>query len=526
MPSDISFLEFASDTDDDVGASTVFRDYLLHIANKKMRSYKQIIHTRGEKQGQSYYSHVMNLVTIAEKLRLPIGLDEPEMRCVLLALTIHDLNKVPPYGKRPDGKEEKYADAASAANIQSELERLEVDAFFPVWRAYLQDIVLLAHFHQESATGTTLTFDQRVFGECKLSPGRLKGPLKHLMKAADTSDNSHSGDHRDPHEMHIRDKLLQHINSAMPERQYRFFGHRLAELRGLFTNVMHNEVVSYFKEKYGSDACIDLQYYTEGVNYLLDKQIILDWTPATLKIVATRIESRLAAIQLEDLAQFIKGKPVGIVVDDAAIESGATPSQIFNIILNTVRRKHYNPDRCEERNISTRNDLQKAIDDTKLSAELKEQVVELLKQADLIPTDESTLKRGEFASAYRKFLEDHRADKLKASKVDAWTRTYRLFNLPENNEELYKLIDPYRRGYFIARDMPYMDLDEMVEAALTDIEQLEEQILQAPATGKAKGDNASQRTLSGQDEITRGASRNWLSCRLFEGQPGSLGFLG
>ena len=108
----------------------VFSDYLLCIANKKMRSYKQIIHTRGEKQGQSYYSHVMDLVTIAEKLRLPIGLDEPEMRCVLLALTIHDLNKVPPYDKRPDGREEKYADAASAENIQAELERLEVDASF------------------------------------------------------------------------------------------------------------------------------------------------------------------------------------------------------------------------------------------------------------------------------------------------------------------------------------------------------------------------------------------------------------
>ena len=118
---------------------------------------------------------------------------------------------------------------------------------------------------------------------------------------------------------------------------------------------------------------------------------------------------------------------------------------------------------------STRKDLQEALNDTKLSAELKEQVGELLQQADLIPTDESTLKRGEFASAYRKFLEDHRADKLKALKVDAWTRTYRLFNLPESNDELYKLIDPYRRGYFIARDMPDIDLDEMEEAALSDI---------------------------------------------------------
>src|SRR5579859_6006526 len=100
MPSDISFLEFVSDPDQDSGPSNAFSDYLLYIANNKMRRYKQIIHTRGEKQGQSYYSHVMDLVTIAEKLRSPLEVDEREMRCVLLALTIHDLNKIPPYGKQ------------------------------------------------------------------------------------------------------------------------------------------------------------------------------------------------------------------------------------------------------------------------------------------------------------------------------------------------------------------------------------------------------------------------------------------
>ena len=500
MPSDISFLEFASDTDLDADASTVFRDYLLHIANKKMRSYKQIIHTRGEKQGQSYYSHVMDLVTIAEKLRLPIGLDEPEMRCVLMALTIHDLNKVPPYDKRSDGREAKYADAASAENIQSELQRLEVDTFFPEWRVYLQDIVLLAHFHQESATGTTLTFDQRVFEQCKLRPGRLKGPLKHLMKAADASDNSHSGDHRDPHETHIRDKLLQHINSAMPERQYRFFGHRLAELRGLFTNVIHNELVAYFRERYGEGACIDLQYYTEGVNYLLDKEIALEWTPETLREVSAKIESRLAAIQLEDLAQFIKARPSGIVVDEAAIASGATIEKIFNVILNTVRRKQYKPEWREERNTFARNDLQEALNSTKYSDELKERVVKLLEQTDLVPVEESTLKRGEFASAYRKFIEDHQASELKALRIDAWAHTYRLFNLPESNDDIYKLIDPYRRGYFIARDMADINLDEMEEAALADIAQLEEH---AKLTGRANKAKVSetQSMFDGYEEI-------------------------
>src|SRR6266487_5749157 len=484
MPADISFLKFSGDSEQDSDAAIVFADYLRDIANKQLRRYKTIIQY-GAKQGQSYYSHVMDLVTLVEKLRPAIRLDEREMRCILLALTIHDLNKLPEYGKRADGKYVNYNDAATPEKIRAELEQLQAEEFFPEWRDYLQDIVLLAHSHQEAATGSTLTLDQRVFDTCKLRPARLKGVLNHLMKAVDTADNSHSGDHCDPHEVHLRDKLLQHINAAMPERQYRFSGHRLAELRGLFTNVLHNEVVTYFLERHGEGACIDLQYYTEGVNYLLDKEIALEWTPDTMREVAARIESRLAAIQLEDLAQFIKARPSGIVVDEAAIASGATIAKIFNVILNTVHRKQYKPEWREERNTFARNDLQEAHTNTKYSAELKEKVVELLQLADLVPAEEGALKRGEFASAYRKFLEDHRASALKALKIDAWTRVYRLFSLPEANDQIYRLIDPYRRGYFIARDMPDINLDEMEEAALADIAQLEEQAAQAPATGKA-----------------------------------------
>jgi CRISPR-associated protein Csc3 len=501
MPAEIRFLKFSGDSEQDSSASIVFDDYLCEIANKQLRRYKTIIQY-GAKQGQSYYSHVMDLVTLAEKLRPAIRLDEREMRCILLALTIHDLNKLPEYGTRADGKYVNYNDAATPEKIRAELEQLQADEFFPEWRDYLQDIVLLAHSHQEAATGSTLTLDQRVFDTCKLRPARLKGVLKHLMKAVDSADNSHSGDHCDPHEVHLRDKLLQHINAAMPERQYRFFGHRLAELRGLFTNVLHNELVAYFREKYGEDAFIDLQYYAEGVNYLLDREIELVWTPDTLREVATRIERKLAATQLDELDQFIKARPVGIVVDAAAIESGATTAQIFTVIANTVRRKQYKPEWRAERDRFARNDLQEALTHPLHSAELKEQVAKLLEQADLIPVEETALWRGEFASAYRKFLEDHRGDALKALKIDPWMRVYRLFKLPESNDQVYRLIDPYRRGYFIARDLPAMDLDEIEEAVLADIELLETQAAEAKTAGKprkAKSDAADQ-TIAMQGE--------------------------
>ena len=486
MPSDISFLEFAEETEHGQDSAAVFGEYLHRVANRKMRRYKQLVQYGG-KQGQTYYGHVMDLASVADRLRPAIDLDEREMRCVLLALTIHDMNKIPPYNLRPDGREAKYADAATPENIWAELERLEVDAFFPLWRDYLLDIVLLAHFHQESATGTTIVIDQRKINECKLPGGRLKGPLKSLMKAADTADNSHSGDHCDPHEMHIRDKLLQHINAAMPERQYRFIGHRLAELRGLFTNVMHNELVKYFTEQYGEGACIDLLYYPEGVNYLLDREVALLWNDETLREVATRVKKRLADIQLEELGQFIKARPAGIVVDDAAISSGASVEQLFEVITNVIYRKQYKPEWREQRDTFARKDLEAALADPRSSVQLKENIASLLqRRTHVVPTDETILKQGEFASAYRKFLEDHRAGQLKALKLDAWTRTYRLFKLPEAAYALYELIDPFRRGYFLAQDLPAVKLDEMKNAALADLVELERQAGEAASTAKVK----------------------------------------
>src|SRR5947209_17469875 len=40
-------------------------------------------------------------------------------------------------------------------------------------------------------------------------------------------------------------------------------------------------------------------YYPEGVNYMLDKQMLLQWNGETLCEVARRMQKRLAEIQLE-----------------------------------------------------------------------------------------------------------------------------------------------------------------------------------------------------------------------------------
>jgi len=503
MPSDIGFLKFVDDDEQSQDSSGVYAKYLSTLANGNMRRYKQIIQY-GSKQGQSYYGHVMDLTSVANQLCPAIELDATEMRCVLLALTIHDMNKIPPYNQRPDGKEAKYADAATPEHIQQELEQLEVGSFFPEWRDYLLDIVLLAHFHQESATSTTLVIDQRKINECRLPRERLKGPLKFLVKAADKADNSHSGDYADHHEMHLRDVLLNHINAAMPERQYRFMGHRLAELRGLFTNVIHNELVKYFREIYGEQACIDLLYYPEGIHYLLDKTIPIIWDNQTVQTLAIRIHRRLAGMQLDALIQFIKARPSGIVVDAAAINSGATVEQIFEVISSIINRKQYKPDWLTERNTNARNDLKEALSKPGIDSLFAERILPLVnKETALILSNDTALKRGEFVSAYRKFLEDHRADQLKAIKEDTWTRVYRLFNLPEASYALYNLIDPYRRGYFLATDLPAISIDEMEQAALADLVALEEQ---ASASKGAKKEKVAKKDTDDNDLVERETS--------------------
>ncbi|HET8910380.1 MAG TPA: hypothetical protein VFN23_02885, partial [Ktedonobacteraceae bacterium] len=325
--------------------SPVLAEYIQYLANRQLIQYKRIVHTGG-KAGESLWTHIMNLVTTIEKLRPLFKLTDVEMRVLLLALTIHDLNKLAEY-RRPGGatRDLSYANAVTSENIETELkEKLKVGAFFREWEDYLNDIKYLADGHQEKALAIS-QIDARHLQGCRLEEDRLAGPLKFLMKIADVTDNSHSGDHTSWNEKHVRDKLINHVNTALGESsipfRYRFIGHRIAEQRGILTNVIHNQLVAYLRERFGKAACIDLLYHPEGVDYLLDKRVALSWTAEMQQEIAERIRLRFADLQSRDLEKFIKAAPSGIHVDDAAIQSEAPLCDIFQIISNTVERKRY-----------------------------------------------------------------------------------------------------------------------------------------------------------------------------------------
>ncbi|GCF10206.1 type I-D CRISPR-associated protein Cas10d/Csc3 [Dictyobacter arantiisoli] len=471
---DVSIFGFTYESDD---ASRVLGLYMQHIASKKLCAYKSFIHTGG-KMGESLWSHVINLVTIVEKLRRLFELTEREMSCLCLAITLHDINKLSAYGKQSNGRAVSYANAAVLEHVRSELLALQVEPFFPEWEQYLFDIKYLMDAHQEQSPQQS-QHDDAFLDRCLLDHDRLEGPLRYLMKVADVSDNAHSGDHLLTHEKHIRDKFAFHLNAGLyasghPDH-YRFIGYRLAELRGLLTNCIHNQMVAYLQELYGKDVCIDVLYYPEGVDLLLPITFPFTWTAEHRAVLAQRVEQKIASMQLKQISQFVKARPHGISVDTAALESGASLEKIFSLMYGIAEGKIYRLEWREQREALVRSDLELALTRPDLSPFLQERITDALRKPHILSLEDDVLKRGEFLLAYRNFLKDHQSAQLRAIKQDAWDRALRLFAVPVELDPLYVVIDPYRRAYFLADDLPQMSLDEMETEMLADLHALEEQ---------------------------------------------------
>src|SRR5690348_249353 len=96
--------------------------YYREIANGPMTDYRRVIQG-GNKQGQNYYIHVLDGIGIFHKLRSAgvVEINDLEEQLLFAAYTIHDINKIQPYG----GRDVKlsYTNIATCKNIRTELER-------------------------------------------------------------------------------------------------------------------------------------------------------------------------------------------------------------------------------------------------------------------------------------------------------------------------------------------------------------------------------------------------------------------
>jgi len=437
-------------------------DFFRELVNRQLRTYKTIIQWGG-KAGQSYFGHVLDLVLLFERLNALVSLSDAERRCLYCACVVHDLNKVPPYNRWTGGRH-TYADQASEANILAELGRLEAERFFPIWRDYLADIVALAHLHQGNLAITATGLDRTQHRRFKLGWERVEH-LGWLMYAMDALATSHT-----LAETRSKANALDQINRFLAGRPQRWLTHRVAEQRGLLTNLIHNAAVAQLRD---AAHAVDLLYYPDGVAYLVPRDSPFMWNADHTASVAARVRHRLVGLQQEDVGKFIRNAPWGIAVDSAALESGTLSADIFGVIFSRVQAKPYKADWLAQRTADITTDLQVALSKGKLDAASRAYVVERLATGTIIPVEPEMLRRGELVMAYRNYLNAHATTLLKAAKVrNGDTRVYTLLRLPKERWLAYGAVNTYRWGYFLAADC-VLSLDDLHDAILADLAQLQ-----------------------------------------------------
>src|SRR5215469_1589660 len=357
---DIELRWLGTSHEEDEDQSDLLAEYYREVASGPMTSYRRIIQG-GNKQGQNYYAHVLDGITVLHKLRAAgiVEMSDIEERLLLAAYTVHDMNKIPHYG----GRDVKlsFANIATCKNIGTELRRIDFGRFFYEWEEYLEDIRLLIHLHQHDAA-PVFDLDQGKHSYKLLYERLLE--FGELLYAVDNLDLSHT-----LAESNHKESFIVVIN-RISGRRWRWIKHRLGENRGLLSNIIHNEVVAYLCEKHTHNdraTIVDLLYYPDGVAYLLPEREQFTWSDSDTGTVAQRIAQAITAKKGSNFERFVMRKPRGIKVANTAIEGEVTFTDIMYIIRRVVDRKRYSEKKYKELNDNLRTDIEKNINNLEMS---------------------------------------------------------------------------------------------------------------------------------------------------------------
>lgn len=453
-----------NDQEEEQEPEDLLATYYKNVANGPMKDYRQIIQG-GNKQGQNYYVHILDGINVLHKLRVGqvVEVNDLEEKLLFTAYTIHDMNKIPPYGGR--GATSSYINIATCQNIETELKRIDMGRFFHSWDQYLEEIRLLMLLHQHDAAPLV---DLNQSDHKYALPYKRLQELGKLMYAVDNLDLSHTLS-----EQNHKQNALTSIN-ASAERRWRWVTHRLGENRAIFSNLIHNTIVEYLQNRHtqnGHPIIVDLLYYPDGVAYLLPEREAFTWSESENTALAHCVAKSIENKQAISLHQLIKTNQLGIRVSQAAIESGASYTDIMYAIRKRAESKTYNQIWHSGYNQKLRPDLESTVahPDEGISA----LAMTLLNQREpIVPHEQDLLRRGEIALAYYNLLNDHLKEVLnKACQRDPWTHVYTQLNLPKEKYALYNQINHYRRAYFIARDCTE-SVDVLFERMLADVADL------------------------------------------------------
>lgn len=417
---------------------SIFRDYLDLVANSDSLSCYKAIFQYGEKRGESLYTHVLNGVFVLESLRSLLRLSDDEGRVLFTAFTVHDINKALE-------RQEAFGRLATAENVAREIERLELPKFFPQWQDYLADITSLVRGHSGHHHAGGERWVVKRTTEYSLGLERVNA-LLHLMRAADVVDLSHTLEER----THKAD-FLSHLNAYLADSdqpvQYDFVTHRLTEMRGLLSNVIHNAIIDELCE----NGLVPLLFYPDGVAYLIERGRELVIGPEVRRRMAKRVAEAVSRMTGTKFRDFIRSTGQGIKVDPKCLELGIPFSAIWHEIYNKVQSRSQNFDPVDlDRKVRQR--TQRDFDrNTRTAPEGSAEVRHLLDEDELlVATDPARLRAAELARSYYIFLSTHFSDEVS----DPWKHIYKLLDLPREHWPIYAYFDArYDRPYVVARDL-------------------------------------------------------------------------
>jgi len=415
-------LQFSGPPDDVLG------DYIRHIANGGLTRYRKFVQY-GNKEGQPLYAHVIDLVFTFVRLADFLDLSVVEQRVVMLALSAHDINKIP-----GENKPLRFADQATPQQVAPELERLGADLFLADWRDYIEDICALIRAHGGHFHHAGLLFDVRRQNERFALGNERVRELSKLMKAFDTLDLSHSLGERQH-----KQTFLSHLND-FSMTQYQLVYHTIAEQRGILSNVIHNRVAEFIMRKKGAQP---LLYYPDGVAYLIEQSKQLEVTTDDFSQIAAMVANFLEGQTRGKWRSFVKAGNQGIKVDEKCLELGIPFADLWQEIDNIIQRKNYTAlDDMETK--ARKRTTQSIADDNTPKADA---VRTRLAAERLLPTTKTQLRLGELVRTYYIFLSKH----LKKQIKDPWLRLYALLEISEADRQVYNCFDlNYDRAYVLA----------------------------------------------------------------------------
>jgi len=275
----------------------VLMDYIETVVPQMLEEYtlKPAKGSTGweENHDQSMLAHILNgifpTLTIVRTAKQPLS--ELEKRLYLLAYSFHDIDKL--VGIR----DLKVSDAEKSEQFYVYLDewilKLHFDKFCPDYKTFRGDIAYLI-FNTQKKYGADLNlqnFDVRL-------SGRRRQYLREMCTASDLIAYFLKNPSGFKEQANLRESLVQ-----LSGGKFKFAYHKLAENRGMITNVINNALLRILRDRLGWKPFL---FFPTGVTYLQERSSEAATLP-TLDEIAENTEKQLIAYCAERLKQNLNG---------------------------------------------------------------------------------------------------------------------------------------------------------------------------------------------------------------------------